>query len=41
MMIKFMRNLGAILKKAEAFADEKGIKHEEVLDDRLIADQKP
>jgi len=41
MMIRYMRNFGAMLRKAEAFADSKGMKHEEMLNHRLIEDQKP
>jgi len=39
--IRGLNNLSAILKKAEAYADEKGIPHEELLGARLIEDMFP
>lgn len=39
--IRTLRNLSAILKKGEAYADEKGISHAEFLEGRLIADMNP
>ncbi len=39
--IRAFRNLSAILKKGEAFADEKGLDHKELLEARLIEDMAP
>lgn len=36
--IKYLRNFSALLDKGRAFADEKGMKHEEMLKFRLISD---
>lgn len=36
-----LKNLSAILKKGEAFADEKGIPHSELLEASIVADMKP
>jgi hypothetical protein len=35
---KYLKNLSAIVKKGQAYADEKSIKHEDVLKYRLISD---
>ncbi|KAH8681852.1 hypothetical protein BX600DRAFT_447400 [Xylariales sp. PMI_506] len=35
---KYLNNLSAILKKSASFADEKSIKHEDILKYRLISD---
>jgi hypothetical protein len=37
---KYLRNLSGIVDKGKAFADEKGMKHEEILEFRLIADMR-
>ncbi len=39
--IRGLVNLSAILKKAQTFADEKGLDHAELLDARLIEDMAP
>ena len=39
--IRGFNNLSAILKKAKAYADEKGIPHEELLGARLVEDMFP
>jgi hypothetical protein len=36
--IKYLRNLSVLLDKGRAFADEKEMKHEEMLKFRLISD---
>lgn len=41
LFLRAFENLGDILKKAEAFADEKGIPHNELLEARLIDDMLP
>ncbi|OBT72339.1 hypothetical protein VF21_09450 [Pseudogymnoascus sp. 05NY08] len=40
-LIKFLNNLSAILDKSVAYADEKGISHEELLTTRLRDDMRP
>ncbi|KAF2761560.1 hypothetical protein EJ05DRAFT_472540, partial [Pseudovirgaria hyperparasitica] len=40
-LIKYLNNLTNILKKGEAYADEKGIAHETMLQYRLIEDMRP
>jgi len=37
-LVKYLQNLAGLLKKAEEFADKRGMKHEEILQSRLIAD---
>jgi len=37
-LIKFLNNFSALLKKAQDFADKKGMKHEEMLSFRLVSD---
>ncbi|KAH6651467.1 hypothetical protein BKA67DRAFT_571021 [Truncatella angustata] len=37
---KYLHNLSAIVKKGETFANEKSIKHDEILNYRLISDMK-
>ncbi|ETS84540.1 hypothetical protein PFICI_02565 [Pestalotiopsis fici W106-1] len=37
---KYLHNLSAIVRKAETFANEKSIKHEEVINYRLISDMR-
>lgn len=39
-LIKYLNNLAGIVKKGQAFADEKGVKHEEVIGFRLVADMR-
>ena len=39
--IRALNNLSEILKKGEAFADEKGLKHKELLEARLYEDMGP
>lgn len=39
-LIKYLNNLAGIVKKGELFADEKGVKHEEVIGFRLVADMR-
>ncbi|KAJ4419959.1 hypothetical protein N0V82_004674 [Gnomoniopsis sp. IMI 355080] len=39
-LIKYLNNLSAILGKGKSFADEKGIKHEEVIGFRLVPDMR-
>jgi len=41
MMIRYMKNFGAMLEKGKAFADAKGMTYEEMLSYRLVEDQKP
>ncbi|CAJ2502309.1 Uu.00g097030.m01.CDS01 [Anthostomella pinea] len=36
--VKYLNNLGAIAQKGQAFADDTGKKHEEILDFRLVPD---
>lgn len=40
-MIKHLNNMSKILDKAVIFADEKGMKHEELLELRLRDDMRP
>jgi len=40
-MIKSFHAISAILTKAVVFADEKGLKHEDLLTSRLAADMRP
>lgn len=39
-LIKYLKNLAGILEKGAKFADEKGMKHEELLDFRLAPDMR-
>lgn len=39
-MIKYLNNLSKILDKAVAYADEKGMKHDEILAFRLREDMR-
>lgn len=39
-LIKYLNNFSAILDKAQKFADEKGLKHEEFLEFRLVSDMR-
>ncbi|OIW23429.1 hypothetical protein CONLIGDRAFT_664503 [Coniochaeta ligniaria NRRL 30616] len=39
-MTKYLRNLSALLNKGKAFADQKEMKHTEMLEFRLIADMR-
>lgn len=39
-LTKYLRNLSALLDKGRAFADQKNMKHEEMLEFRLIADMR-
>lgn len=38
MFIKYLKNLSALLKKGEEFADMKGMKHKDFLNSRLYPD---
>jgi hypothetical protein len=38
MFTKYLKNLSALLKKGEEFADKKGMKHEDFLNSRLYPD---
>ena len=40
-MIKYLNNMSKILDKTVAYADEKGMKHEEILAFRLREDMRP
>ncbi len=40
-VLRTLRNLSGILKKGEAWADEKGVAHSELLEARLAPDMKP
>lgn len=40
-MIKSFEAISAILTKAVAFADERGMKHQELLESRLASDMRP
>lgn len=39
-LIKYLNNLAGLVKKGQVFADEKGVKHEEVIGFRLVADMR-
>lgn len=39
-LVKYLNNLAGIVKKGQVFADEKGVKHEEVIGFRLVADMR-
>lgn len=38
--IKYLRNLSALVEKGKKFADEKGMKHEELITFRLVQDMR-
>jgi hypothetical protein len=38
--IKYLRNFSSLLDKALNFCDDNGLKHEELLEYRLVPDQK-
>jgi uncharacterized protein len=40
-MIKYLHNVSKILDKTVAYADEKGLKHDEILAFRLREDMRP
>lgn len=39
-LIKYLENFAAILEKGRQYADEKGMKHEEMINFRLVADMR-
>lgn len=39
-LTKYLRNLSALLDKGRTFADQKNMKHEEMLEFRLISDMR-
>lgn len=39
-IIKYLKNLSGLLEKGVKFADEKGVKHEEMLNFRLAPDMR-
>lgn len=39
-LTKYLRNLSHLLDKGKAFAEAKGMKHEEMLEFRLVADMR-
>lgn len=39
-LVKYLNNFSALLEKGRQFADEKGMKHEDFINFRLIADMR-
>lgn len=39
-LVKYLHNLSAIVEKGRQFADEKGMKHEDLINFRLISDMR-
>ena len=39
-LIKYLKTLSGLLKIGETFADEKGMKHDEMLSFRLVSDMR-
>ena len=40
MFVKYLKGMSALLQKGVAFCDEKGLKHEDMLNYRLVPDMK-